>query len=421
MAAPLSVSEAQARLLKDVTPLGVEQVLPEAALHRVLAANLTAAFDQPPFAASAMDGYAVRAADFEGAQPGAAIELTLDVAGTSSAGHPFNGAARPGQVVRIFTGSELPQGADSIVIQENCRAKPEAEAEPEAGTVTVLTAPAKGQYVRPKGYDFHAGTTLLTEGTALHYRHLTLLASMNIAKVPVRRRPRVGILATGDELIPPGGDLGPGEIVSSVPYGLAGLINNAGGIAELIGIARDHADDLAAKIAASDGMDVLVTIGGASVGDHDLVQEALIKAGMTLDFWRIAMRPGKPLMVGERSGAWGRQKVIGVPGNPVSALITAKIFLEPLLQALLGVAMPYPRLYKARLMSPLPENGPRQHYMRAHADLLPDGFVVRAMEDQDSSLQALFAASNALIVRAPHAGGLGVGDSVDIIRLDREY
>ena len=284
----LSVEDATAQLLGGVKPLAGETAGLDAALGRVLAQDLTATRTQPPFPASAMDGYAVRAAD--AASEGA----SLKVIGTSRAGERFDGSLGPGEAVRIFTGAPVPEGADAILIQEN--------ATHEGDHVTVTVPLSKGQHVRPAGLDFREGETLLAAGSVLGSREIALAASMNFAEVPVRRRPRVAILATGDELVAPGGDPGPDQIISSNSAGIGALVREAGGEPIDLGIAPDEVaaiGEAVGKVVEGAGdADILTLIGGASVGDHDLVQEALVERGMTLDFWRIAMRPGKPLMVG---------------------------------------------------------------------------------------------------------------------------
>ena len=277
----LSVEQAQQRLLKDVVSLEEEQILLDQAHRRVLAEQLTAPMNQPPFPASAMDGYAVCSSDF-GNQTDP--EVKLSIIGASSAGHPYAGQLGKDQAVRIFTGAQVPEGADAVVAQEDCERLNDTE-------VLVKHTPSSGEFVRPTGYDFHQGDLLLETGTQLNYRHLALIASMNLPTISVCQNPRVAILATGDELVPPGNPLGPGQIVSSVPFGMKALIEGAGGQAHMLGIAKDNLDSLTQMIEKAHDFDVLVTIGGASVGEHDLVQQALKDQGMALDFWKIAMRP----------------------------------------------------------------------------------------------------------------------------------
>ena len=313
----LSVAEALARVTAGLKPLEVERVALEGASGRVLAEDVAARLTQPPFDASAMDGYAVRAADVT------AVPVMLRVVGRSAAGAGFRGRVGPGEAVRIFTGAPVPEGADLIVIQEN--------AEEEQGSVTIKEA-AGEPHIRPRGQDFAEGEILLTAGTRLGPREMMLAAAMNQADLPVRRKPKVAILATGNEVVPPGSELAADQIVSSVPYGLAALIARHGGEAMALGIAKDEPESIITLARAGSAADILVTIGGASVGEYDLVAAALKSEGLELDFWKIAMRPGKPLLFGRM----GNQRVLGVPGNPVSALICAHVFLIPMLDKLLG-------------------------------------------------------------------------------------
>jgi len=317
----ISVDEALARILDGAWPLDEEAVPIDAAAGRVLAADLVARRTQPPFDASAMDGYAVRGADV------AAIPARLRLLGTAAAGHGFHGAVGPGDAVRIFTGAPMPAGADTVVLQENTTVETE-------GMVTVTTVTETGRHRRKAGLDFTEGERGLAAGTVLDFRAVSLAAAMNHATVPAVRRPRVAIVSTGDELVPPGGEPGPDQIVASNHVGVAALVARAGGVPLMLGIAGDTLEALAGAVerAETARADILVTLGGASVGDHDLVQTALGAAGMQLDFWRIAMRPGKPLMYGRL----GRMRVLGLPGNPVSSLVCGLLFLEPLVAALGG-------------------------------------------------------------------------------------
>jgi molybdopterin molybdotransferase len=308
--------------------------------------------------------------------------------------------------VRIFTGAPVPAGADAVVIQENTRRAGDA--------VEIVEGAPDPAHIRRRGGDFRQGETLLAAGRRLGARDLTLAAAMGHATLPVRRRPRVAILATGDELVEPGIIPAEGQIVSSNPYGVAALVSAAGGEARLLGIARDDRAELGRKIAAAGDADVLVTIGGASVGDHDLVAPALEAAGTALDFWKIAMRPGKPMMFGRR----GRQRVLGLPGNPVSALICARVFLIPLLAEMLGRREDEQRTLTATLATPLAANGPRQHYVRARLRVGAGRPTVTALADQDSSLMAPLAAADCLIVRPAEAPPLAAGGEVDVLLLD---
>ena len=399
--AALTVAEASARILADVAPTESETIAIELALGRVLAAPLVARLTQPPFDASAMDGYAVRAEDV------AALPARLAVIGEAAAGHPFGHPVGAGQAVRIFTGAGLPAGADAIVIQENT-----ARA---GGTVIVRDGAADRDHIRRAGFDFRAGGILLEAGRRLGARELTLAAASGAGTLAVRRRPRVAILATGDELVLPGATLGPGQIVASNHLGVAALIAEAGGAPEFLGIARDTRASLEHHIAHGRSVDVLVTIGGASVGDHDLVGPVLAGFGMDLAFWNIAMRPGKPLMFGRLAGL----RVMGLPGNPVSSLVCTRVFLVPLLRALLGQPAQDERPIQASAGVALEANGPRQHYMRATTVAGPEGLpVVTPVRSQDSSLLAPLAQADCLLVRPPHAPAAPRGTLVPILPLD---
>jgi molybdopterin molybdotransferase len=398
----ISVDEALARLLDGVAPLDAETVSLDAANGRILAADLAATRTQPPFPASAMDGYAVRAEDI------ASVPATLRVIGEAPAGHGFAGTLGPGEAVRIFTGAPVPDGADTILVQEN--------ATRDGDTVTAQESAGKGRFVRPAGLDFAKGEVLLRAGERLGFRELALAAAMNHAQLPVRRRPKVAILATGDELVEPGTEPGPDQIIASNHAGVAALVADCGGEPLQLGIAPDERAAIAQRIAAARtaGADVLVTLGGASVGDHDLVQEMLGAAGMDLAFWRIAMRPGKPLMAGRIDG----MRVLGLPGNPVSSLVCSLLFLRPLIETLLG--RPATRRDRERL--PLARdiggNDRREDYLRAAILRAEDGSeTVQPFDRQDSSMLATLARADALVVRPPHAGPLAAGARVPVLRL----
>ncbi len=345
-----------------------------------------------------MDGYAVRAADLDpGGEP-------LRLIGEAAAGHPFAGRVGTGDCVRIFTGAPLPDGADTVLMQENA----ERIADDRIRPSQIETV---GRHVRRAGIDFAEGDVLLGPGTVLDFAALSLAAAGSHADLMVIRSPRVAILATGDELRPPGEDLAPGQIIASNSYGVAAIVAEMGGVPIDLGIVGDEAAALADAIARARGeeVDVIVTLGGASVGDHDLVGPALVEAGMILDFWKIAMRPGKPLMVGRLGGT----HVLGLPGNPVSSMVCAHLFLRPLL-ARLGGRLYVPHIEDAVLETPLPANGSRQHYMRATARRGRDGWHVTPFDDQDSSLIRTMAAANALIVRPPSAAPADAGQTVPI-------
>ena len=399
----LPVEEALARLLVAAHPVtDVEEVSLHEANGRILATDLVACLTQPPFNASAMDGYALRAAD------AAEVGSVLRVIGASAAGHGFAGTVGPGEAVRIFTGAPVPEGTDSILLQE--------DAEPlEDGRIRTTFAVMGGRHIRPRGQDFAEGDVALSAGLRMDFSHLTLAAAMNHPTLPVYRRPRIAVLATGDELLPPGKTPGPSQIIGSNSFGIAALARDNGAEVIDLGIVPDDRELLLEAIerARSSGVDVLVTLGGASVGDHDLVQSTLVSAGMELDFWRIAMRPGKPLMVGRL----GAMQVLGLPGNPVSSLVCGLLFLEPLL-CRLGHRKPRRRMAPARLQAALPANDKRQDYVRAR--LLADGGDIPLVESfgkQDSSMMRIFSQSDCLIVRPPHAKAAEIGETVQVMLL----
>ena len=397
----LSVEEALERIVADARPTAAEPVPIEHAAGRILAEPLRARLTQPPFDASAMDGYAVRAADV------AHLPVTLKVIGQAAAGHPFDGSVGAGEAVRIFTGAPVPAGADAVVIQENTAALD--------GMVEVREGRPDRGHIRPRGFDFRESDVLLTPGRRLGPREVTLAAAAGHGEVPVHRRPVVAVLATGDELVPPGTLPGPGQIISSNSLGVAALLTQAGAEARLIGIARDNQASLIQHIEAARDADILVTIGGASVGDHDLVGPVLKSLGITLAFWNINMRPGKPMLHGRLGGL----RVIGLPGNPVSALICTRVFLIPLVRTLLALPPEKEAAHTAPLAEPVEANGPRQHYMRAMLDRQPDGRrLVRLARSQDSSLLAPLAAADALLVRPPGAPALPAGVEVPVLLLD---
>lgn len=396
----LPVEEALSRLLSDAAPLEAETVAIGDAAERVLAAPLRALRTQPPFPASAMDGYAVRAADLTVGAP-------LAVIGEAPAGAPFDGGIGKGQALRIFTGAAVPDGADTILIQENARRI-------DAVTVEVLETVAAGRHIRRAGLDFAEGEPLLEAGRALDPAALSLAAAANHASVSVVRRPLVAILATGDELLPPGSTPGPGQIIASNGYGVAAIVRAAGAAVIDLGIVRDDRREMAARVrAALDAKpDVLVTLGGASVGDHDLVNEVLTAEGMSLDFWKIAMRPGKPLMFGRL----GATRVVGLPGNPVSSLVCSHLFVKPLVARLAGHS-PEPDIVEAVLAAEMAANDSRRDYVRAAITRDGDRFVARPFATQDSSMLKVLAEANGLIIRAPHAPAARAGTHVPVLML----
>jgi molybdopterin molybdotransferase len=398
----LPVEEAIRRIIGDVVPTAAECVPLQSALNRVLARPLEARRTQPPFNVSAMDGYAVRAADV------AELPARLKQIGAAPAGHAFAGVVGPGETVRIFTGAPMPEGADSVLLQEDARVEPD-------GLIAATEAVKPGQHVRLRGLDFVAGQELLTAGTRLGMRQMALAAALNHATVPARARPRIGIIATGDELVAPGSELGPNQIVASNSFGIAALVEQMGATPIDLGIVPDDRSALAGAIerAVSEKLDVLITLGGASVGDHDIVREVLVDRGMDLDFWKIAMRPGKPLMFGRI----GPMRVLGLPGNPVSSLVCALLFLKPLIQSLLGLELA-DETEAAELGGPVRQNDRRQDYIRASLVDLPDGRrIATPLPRQDSSMLSTFAHAICLIVRPPFAEAADTGAACRILRL----
>ena len=392
----ISVEEAVRRIAAAGTPLGGVQIALADAHRRVLARDAIARRDQPPAPVSAMDGYAVTIADAERAP------VSLRIIGTAPAGHPFAGSVGEGEAVRIFTGGVVPQGADAIAIQEDTEAD---------GDRVTLRAPATPKHIRKAGLDFRKGDVLVAEGRRLTARDLALLAAGDIATPDVRRKPLVAFASTGDELARPGETRRAGGIVASTGYALAAAIADWGGEPRDLGILPDTVAAIGRIPELARDADVVVTLGGASVGDHDLVQRALAPKGFALDFWKIAMRPGKPLISGRLNG----KPFLGLPGNPVSAYVCACLFLRPLIAACLGIAFEQP-IRSARLARALPANDTRQDYLRArlfHRDgeLWTDPFAL-----QDSSMQSALARADALLIRQPHAPAAKEGQLVDIIR-----
>ncbi|MCJ2060486.1 molybdopterin molybdotransferase MoeA [Methylobacterium sp. J-048] len=406
MSGLIPVAEALARVLASVPgPVEAETVPLAQAAGRTLAADVAAARTQPPFPASAMDGYAVRFAD------AATVGASLRLIGTSAAGHGFSGRIGPGEAVRIFTGAPVPEGADAILIQE--------DAEAQGETVRVTEGVEKNRFIRRAGLDFTAGETLLVAGMTLDARRLALAAAAGHPHLSVRRRPRVAILATGDELVEPGAAPAWDQIVASNSLALAALSAEAGAEIIDLGIAADDHGALedAFRRAREARADLLVTLGGASVGDHDLVQAALAKEGLELGFWRVALRPGKPLM----QGRLGAMQVIGLPGNPVSSIVCGLLFVVPAIRALQGDPQAgVDRSEPATLGRDLPANDGRADYMRASLALEPGRLPVADPEKrQDSSMLAVLGRAEALLIRAPHEPAAKAGDPCRIIRLDR--
>ena len=389
----ISVEEALEKVLALVCPVGVEAVALAEAGGRVLRADLAATRDQPPFDASAMDGYAVPAGEV---RAGASFRVIA----TSRAGQGAAGRVGPGQAVRIFTGAPVPGGAGRVVMQE--------DVERAGETITLRDSIGDKAHIRPRGDDFAAGEVLAAP-RRLSPADLALIAAMNIPDVTVARRPDVAILATGDELVMPGEAPGPDQIIAGNGFALKALIERAGGEARLLPIARDDEASLRTVFALAEGADLIVTIGGASVGDHDLVGKVAGDLGLDLAFHKVAIRPGKPLMAGRLGGA----AMLGLPGNPVSALVTAHVFLMPMIAVLLGLpAGPVP-CRRAPLAAALPANGPRAHYMRARLT----GAGLAPFESQDSAHLKEFAAADALIVRPCDDPPRATGEEVDWIAL----
>lgn len=392
--------EALARLIDGVEQLGSEHVALPDALGRVLAGPVTALRTHPPFDASAMDGYAVKAADI------ASIPAVLKLVGESAAGRRFEGRVADGQAVRIFTGAPMPEGADTILIQEN--------AERVGERITATETVAEGRHIRLAGLDFKQGENLLEAGRRIDPSALALIAAADLTEIQVVRRPRVGIIATGDELVEPGQKRTADQIVASNNFGIAGIVCEAGGEPVDFGIVPDDELKIGETLdrAAAAGCDIVVTLGGASVGDHDLTGKVFAARKVDLSFWKIAMRPGKPLMAGHR----GDTRFLGLPGNPVSAMVCAHLFLRPLIARMLGVSIDT-HIKSARLARPMAANDHRQDYVRAIASNGPEGIVVSPMSLQDSSMLKSLATANALIVRPPHAPAALVNDPCDIFVL----
>jgi molybdopterin molybdotransferase len=398
----MPVAEALARVLADASPLAVEAAPLGDAHGRVLSADVKALRMQPPADVSAMDGYAVRAADV------VRVPARLKLIGEVAAGHPFGGKVGAGEAARIFTGGVLPAGADTIVIQENTTR--------EGNTVVVATSSGKGRHVRVAGLDFAVGTVLLATGRRLTDRDLALAAAMNHPTVPVHRRPKIAVLATGDELVMPGANPGPGEIVYSNGYATMALARHEGADVVDLGIVPDRLDETAAAIrrARASGADILVTSGGASVGDHDLVQNALASEGLALSFWKVAMRPGRPML----HGRLGHMHVLGLPGNPVSAYVCAVLFLVPLIRRLAGRSDCEPEIESAVLGCDLPENDERADYLRAALTSGSDGPpVATPFPVQDSSMLTPLAKADCLLIREPYAPPAVAGSRCAIVKL----
>jgi molybdopterin molybdotransferase len=390
----MPVTEAMAAILAGAEPLPEEMVALDAAHHRVLARDLAARRTQPPQAMSAMDGYAVRSVD------ASRVATQLKVIGEVAAGRPFEKTVGRGEAVRIFTGA--------VVIQEDTVV--------EGLGITITAAAAPGRHIRPAGVDFRTGDVLLAGGTRLNDRDLSLAAAMNYPDIAVRRRPKLALLATGDELVMPGSTPGPGQIVYSNGYALRALARHEGADVIDLGIAADTVESTTQGIrrARDSGADILVTTGGASVGDHDLVKRSLEAEGVAMAFWRIAMRPGKPMM----HGRLGPMRVIGLPGNPVSSYVCGFLFVVPLIRQLSGRSDVHHRTETALLGRDVPANDQREDYLRARLQVRSDrALIATPVSHQDSSLLGNLAAARALLIRPPFAPAAAAGTPCDILRL----
>lgn len=388
-----TVSQAQ-RLLFNLIHRGETEHVPLIhASGRVLATDVFAKRDQPPFAASSMDGYAVKASEVE-------RHAMFKVIGESAAGHGFNGVVKAGQAVRIFTGAPVPKDTSFVVIQEDTNQTEDL--------MTITHDPGDRHNIRPAGGDFKIGTTLKAP-RILTPQDIALMASMNIPMVPVIRKPVVALISTGDELVMPGEEPGPDQIIASNTFGLKAMLEENGAIARLLPIARDSESSLRTGFGLAKGVDLVITVGGASVGDHDLVGKVAEELGMERAFYKISMRPGKPLMAGKLNGA----AMVGLPGNPVSAMVCGYLFILPMLRAMLGLGTDPQPLFQAKLGSNLGQNGPREHYMRA---VVKDGSVT-VFDNQDSSLLTVLAQANALLVRPANDPPLRSGDTINYLAL----
>ncbi|WP_421789188.1 gephyrin-like molybdotransferase Glp [Hyphobacterium sp.] len=393
----ISLDEALEIIAAKVRPLTSESIDIIGARERILHNPVKALRTQPPFNASAMDGYAVRSADLTG-KP-----VTLSITGESAAGHASQRPIEKDECSRISTGAVMPDGADQVVIQENCTRN--------GNSIMTAQAAEPGKHIRVAGIDFEAGSELLAKGMRLTPAAISLAVSAGIGQILVSKQPRVGILSSGNELVEPGAKTAPGQIINSLGPGLSALVEQWGGIPVYLGIARDDAEDVRAKLAQATDVDLLVTIGGASVGDHDHLRRVFGEMGGKLWFEKIAIKPGKPTWF----GALSETRVLGLPGNPVSAMVMAQLCLKPLLNGMLGRSSCV-SFHSAALATNLPPNGPRENMLRARLD--EKSKTIRAVSNQDSSALSGLASANALIRRLPNAVAAAVGDQVSYLCLD---
>ncbi len=395
----ISVDEAIAIILDGAQTLNAESVSLGDVSGRFLAADVVARISQPPFAASAMDGYAVRFCDM-------ALGAELLVVGEAPAGAPFRGTVAQGETVRILTGGAVPAGADHVVMQEDVTR--------EGKRITINTPQEKPRHIRQAGIDFHQGDILATKVTRLHNFHGSIFAAANVSSLSVTRRPRVAIFSNGDELVEPGATLGPGEIVNSNHFALSAMVKSWGGVPDYLGCAADSEEVIADFFVRAGDADIIIPIGGASVGDYDFVKSAFQGVGGETRFEKIAVRPGKPTWFGK----FGNARIVGLPGNPASALVTAALFVQPLVRRLAGAQSEAPHFSTAVLTQDVPANGGRETYLRGAAEPGDDGAMyVTPAPNQDSSLLAPFASANVLIRRAVNASAVAIGGDVEIVRL----
>lgn len=400
----ISVAEAISIVTSSLNPVSTQWVEASSALGRVPAEDVAARLDQPPADVSAMDGYAVRVDDVDG------VPTNLNIVGESAAGAAFGGTVASLQAVRISTGAAVPQGANSVVIQEDTRRR--------GDVLTILKMPTPNRWIRPAGLDFHIGQILLRAGRFLTARDVGLLAAMNVPWISVYRKPRVAFLATGNEVVFPGTPVGQNQIVSSNSAALAAAILALGGEPLNLGIAGDSETSLETKLRNLGSIDLLITVGGASVGDHDLVLSVLKKIGFQLHFHKIAMRPGKPILFGQL----GNVPVLGLPGNPVSVGVATSVMLGPAIEAMSGIGRQVSECPAASLNGSLAANDERQDYLRARLSLNDDGILTATpLEKQDSSMLAAFAAADCLIVRPPHAPPAVTGERIEYISLKHSH